>query len=60
MDEKKIENQTKTDKEVLERLIQEMSILEEKAIPSTKEIITMKIELSKEIRSLIELHRKIK
>lgn len=50
----------KTDKEVLERLIQEMSILEEKAIPSTKELITIKIELSKEIRSLIELHRKIK
>ncbi|HBG0292074.1 hypothetical protein ACRVX5_02995 [Clostridioides difficile] len=52
--------EVKTDKEVLERLIQEMSILEEKAIPSTKEIITMKIELSKEIRSLIELNRKIK
>ncbi|MCC0762196.1 hypothetical protein IR151_04205 [Clostridioides sp. ES-S-0006-03] len=60
MDEKKIENQTKTDKEVLERLIQEMSILEEKATPNVKEIINMKIELSKEIRSLIELHRKIK
>ncbi|ENY8537698.1 hypothetical protein MO316_13190 [Clostridioides difficile] len=52
--------EVKTDKEVLERLIQEMSILKEKAIPSTKEIITMKIELSKEIRSLIELNRKIK
>lgn len=56
MHEIKVEKKVKTDKEVLEKLIQEMSILEEKATPNVKELINIKIEISKEIRSLIELH----
>ncbi|HBG1534366.1 TPA: hypothetical protein KRM61_001043 [Clostridioides difficile] len=56
MDEIKVEKKVKTDKEVLEKLIQKMIILEEKATPNVKELINMKIEISKEIRSLIELH----